>query len=76
MSETSKPRRSWPQRILSLETLLALVAVGLLIAGSLGGNAMGVFWGVLVLVGLTALHFVRKKDWEKHWREHGRRDRR
>lgn len=73
MSETKKNARSW--RLFSLETLLFLTAVGLLIGGAVTGTVLGVFWGALVLVGLVILHFVRKKDWEKHWQEQERRHR-
>lgn len=73
MSETKKNTRSW--RLFSLETLLCLTAIGLLAGGIIKGTVMGIFWGVLVLVGLVALHFVRKKDWEKHWQEQERRHR-
>jgi hypothetical protein len=67
--------RSLPERIFSLETLLALSGLGLFGGGALVGSIMGVFWGVVVLGGLVLLHLVRKKDWQKHWVEMEQRNR-
>ena len=32
-------------------------------------HMMSLFWGGLIVVGLVALYFVRRKDWTKHWEE-------
>ena len=56
-------------RLVSLEGMLGLAGLALLVAGLATGVAVAIFWGVLALLGLTALYFVRKKDWKAHWEE-------
>jgi len=56
-------------RLFSLEALLILMGLLSLISGIVGRQLMPIFWGVMILGGSVALHFVRKKDWKKHWEE-------
>ena len=56
-------------RLFSLEVLIFLMGLFSLGSGVYTGDPMQLFWGVLIIVGAVALHFVRKKDWKKHWAE-------
>jgi hypothetical protein len=56
-------------RLFSIETLLFLMGIASLVSGIVTGEAIQLFWGGLILTGTVALHFVRKKDWKKHWEE-------
>jgi hypothetical protein len=56
-------------RLLSIETLLFLMGIASLVSGIKTGEEMQLFWGGLILTGSVVLHFVRKKDWKKHWEE-------
>ena len=56
-------------RLLSIETLLFLMGIASLVSGIVTGASIQLFWGGLILTGSVALHFVRKKDWKKHWEE-------
>ena len=59
-------------RLFSMEVLLILMGILSLIAGIVRKDVMPVFWGVMIIGGSIALHFVRKKDWKKHWEEQER----
>jgi hypothetical protein len=59
-------------RILSLETVLVLVALFFLYSGFRTGEATQIFWGIMIGVGAVALYFVRRKDWKQHWEEQER----
>ena len=56
-------------RLFSIETLLFLMGIASLVSGIITGEAIQLFWGGLILTGTVALHYVRKKDWKKHWEE-------
>ena len=56
-------------RLVSLEALLLLMGLLSLISGIASGQVMSIFWGVMIIGGSIVLHFVRKKDWKKHWEE-------
>jgi uncharacterized membrane protein HdeD (DUF308 family) len=56
-------------RLFSLEALLLLMGLLSLISGIATGQVMSIFWGVMIIGGSIILHFVRKKDWKKHWEE-------
>jgi len=58
-------------RILSLEGVLAAFGLYSLVSGLMRGEATAIFWGIMILCGMVALHFVRRKDWAKHWEEVG-----
>lgn len=74
MSDMKKTCRGKQFRLFSLETLLALAGLALLVLGIVDRRVMGIFWGVIILGGLLALHLVRKKDWEKHWQEQDKKN--
>lgn len=52
-----------------METLIFLVGIMLISSGVYTGEAMQYFFGGMIILGSIALHFVRKKDWKKHWEE-------
>lgn len=52
-----------------METLILLAGLFSLGSGYYTGEAMQYFWGGMIICGSVALHFVRKKDWKKHWEE-------
>ena len=52
-----------------METLILLAGLFSLGSGYYTGEPMQYFWGGMILTGAVALHFVRKKDWKKHWEE-------
>ena len=56
-------------RLFCIEVLLLLMGIGSLVSGVVTGQATQMFWGVMIIGGSIALHFVRKKDWKKHWEE-------
>lgn len=59
-------------RLFSMEALLLFMGIFSLVSGIRTGQTTQIFWGVMILVGATVLHFVRKKDWTKHWEEQER----
>jgi len=67
MPNSSPPKRSLLDRIFCTESLLALLGVCLVVMGLGTGFLPGIFFGSVALVGLTALYFIRKKDWKAHW---------
>ena len=46
------------------EILIAIVGLACVAYGVLQGNVMPLFFGVCIVLGSVALHFVRKKDWD------------
>jgi flagellar biosynthesis component FlhA len=56
-------------RLFSLEMFLFLMGIVCLVSGIITGEPMQLFWGVMISAGSVILHFVRKKDWKKHWEE-------
>jgi hypothetical protein len=56
-------------RLFSMEVLLVLMGLFSLISGIVSGAATQIFWGVVIIGGSVVLHFVRKRDWKKHWEE-------
>ena len=69
MNEKEKQEISLIGRIFSMEAFLILMGFAMLGAGFFTGDVMNYFWGGVILCGSVALHFVRKKDWKKHWEE-------
>jgi hypothetical protein len=67
--EENKQPKSLLDKILSMETLIFLVGIMLIGSGFFTGEAMQYFFGGMIIIGSIALHFVRKKDWKKHWEE-------
>jgi hypothetical protein len=57
-------------RLFSAETMIFVVGVGCVIYGVAEGvKIMQIFFGICIIGGSVALHFVRKKDWDAHWAE-------
>jgi hypothetical protein len=55
-------------RIFSAETLILIVGLGCVVYGVVDGiKVMQIFFGLCIVGGSVALHFVRKKDWDAHW---------
>ena len=59
-------------RIFCIEALLILMGVFSFVSGIRNSAAVQIFWGVMIMSGAVVLHFVRKKDWKKHWEEQER----
>src|SRR5690349_11394782 len=70
--EKEKQEISVIGRLFSLEALLIVMGIFSLIAGIARQDVMPVFWGVMIIGGSIGLHFVRKKDWKKHWEDQER----
>ena len=56
-------------RLFTIEALIILMGIVSLGYGIVNRTEINIFWGVIILVGAMVLHFVRKKDWKKHWAE-------
>jgi hypothetical protein len=69
MNPVNKQGRSLLDRLFSMEGLLGLIGLFCLVSGLVTGEIMPIFWGVVVVAGLTVLHLIRKKDWQAHWEE-------
>ena len=68
-SDKEKQEISVIGRLFSMEIILVMAGVAFLVMAYVREDAMALFWGVMILGGSVALHFVRKKDWKKHWEE-------
>lgn len=63
-------KKSIASLIFSAPFLLGLVGVGCMIYGVVDGfKVMQFFFGVCIVLGSVALHFIRRKDWDAHWAE-------
>ncbi len=60
-------------RLFSIEALIILMGLVSLGYGIVNKTEINIFWGIIILVGAIALHFVRKKDWKAHWEEQERK---
>jgi hypothetical protein len=69
MADSEKNGKSLSQKIFSMETLLFCIGIYSLGSGFYTGEPMQYFFGGMIIFGSIALHFVRKKDWKKHWEE-------
>ena len=69
MQDKEKQEISVLGRLICIETLLLLMGIASLVSGMITGQAIQLFWGGLIVLGSVVLHFVRKKDWKKHWEE-------
>lgn len=56
-------------RILSMEAFLMVMGIASLVFGIVNDLPMNIFWGCVIIPGVFVLHYVRKKDWTKHWAE-------
>ena len=52
-----------------MEVFLLLMGIALLVYGISNETTMVIFWACVIIPGVVILHFVRKKDWTKHWEE-------
>jgi Na+-driven multidrug efflux pump len=68
-SDKEKQEISLIGRILSMEVFLLLAGLVFLVTGMVRKDVMALFWGAMIFAGSLGLHFVRKKDWKKHWEE-------
>ncbi|TGU72702.1 hypothetical protein E4633_10425 [Geomonas terrae] len=63
-------KQSLGSLIFSAPFLLGMVGVGCMIYGVAEGfKVMQFFFGVCIVLGSFALHLIRKKDWDAHWKE-------
>lgn len=69
MADNEKKQKSLIAKIMSMETMIFLAGLFSLGSGFYRGEPMQYFWGGMIISGSIALHFVRKKDWKKHWEE-------
>ena len=69
MNEKEKQESSLIGRIFCLEALLLLMGILSLVSWYFTQEETQLFWGIMIGAGAIALHFVRKKDWKKHWEE-------
>lgn len=69
MPEINKQKASLIDRIFCKEILILLVGLFFLGSAYYTGQSMQFFWGITIIGGAIALHFVGKKDWKKHWEE-------
>lgn len=69
MNEKEKQEISLIGRLLSMEMVLVLIGIFFLYSGVKTDAPMQLFWGGMILMLVIILHFVRKKDWKKHWEE-------
>ena len=69
MADNEKQQKSLINKIMSMETLIFLAGLFSLGSGFYRDEPMQYFWGGMIISGSIALHFVRKKDWKKHWEE-------
>lgn len=72
MDNEEKVDNSLAGKLFRMELLILLVGLFALGSGFHTGEATQYFWGVTIIIGAVALHFVRKKDWKKHWEEQER----
>ena len=68
-TNTDKPKKSLLARIISLEGAMAAFGCYSLYSGVVTGEALQLFWGIMILGGLCVLTLVRRRDWKRHWEE-------
>lgn len=69
MADNETQKKSLIQKIISMETMILLVGLFILGSGIYRSEPMQYFFGGMIISGSVVLHFVRKKDWKKHWEE-------
>jgi hypothetical protein len=55
--------------VFSIEGFLMTIGIASLVYGISKDLSMNIFWGAVIIPGVVVLHFVRRKDWAKHWQE-------
>jgi flagellar biosynthesis component FlhA len=68
-SGKTKQETSLISRIFSMEAMILVVGILFMVSAYLTGDPKQYFWGGTIICGSLALHFVKKKDWKKHWEE-------
>jgi len=69
----SQPKQSLLARVFSAEGAIFCIGIACLVYGVADGfKVMQFFFGLCIVGGSVALHFVKKKDWNAHWAEHDR----
>lgn len=68
MTEVTKPK-SFLEKVRASEVLICIVGLFLFCSGFFTGDPMQYFFGGMIICGSIVLHFVRRKDWKKHWEE-------
>ena len=67
------PEQSLLKKIFRTETAIFCVGIACIVYGLANGlNVMPIFFGICIVGGSVALHYVRKTDWDAHWAEHDR----
>jgi amino acid permease len=69
MNEKDKQEISLIGRIFCLEAVILLMGIASLVSWFYTKELTQLFWGIMITTGAVILHFVRKKDWKKHWEE-------
>ncbi|MBT0666255.1 hypothetical protein KI809_18240 [Geobacter pelophilus] len=69
MNEKDKQEISLIGRIFCLEAVILLMGIVSLVSWFYTKELTQLFWGIMITCGAVILHFVRKKDWKKHWEE-------
>jgi hypothetical protein len=72
MNNQENQKESLLSHIFSMKVLLFLVGCLFLVSGYYRDEPAQYFWGFMIVAGSIAIHFVRKKDWKKHWEEQER----
>jgi len=72
MNDQENQQVSLLGQLFSMKVLLFLVGCLFLVSGFFRDEPAQYFWGIMIVAGSIALHFVRKKDWKKHWEEQER----
>jgi hypothetical protein len=66
-------KKSLLASLFSAEGAIFCIGIACMIYGVADGfRVMQFFFGVCIVGGSVALHFVRRKDWDAHWAEHER----
>ncbi len=68
MTDSTEPKPA-KGTIQTSEILILVVGLFLICSGFYTGDPMQYFFGGMITCGSIVLHFVRKKDWKKHWED-------
>lgn len=72
-ANAQKPKQSLLGRLFSAEGAIFCIGIACIVYGVADGfKVMQFFFGLCIVGGSVALHFVKKKDWDAHWAEHNR----
>lgn len=66
--QAKSQKKSVLKRLFNAETLIFCVGIACIVYGVANGiRVMQIFFGICIVGGSVALHFVRKTDWDAHW---------